>query len=110
MTTCMPTSRNWAYAMGLLHEEAGELQGKVDKAIRKGKAVINANQLCLLGDSAENAELRENMVKELGDVMWAAACIAEVLGIPLEVICQRNLDKLADRKNRGTIDGAGDNR
>lgn len=108
MTTCLPTSHNFYYALGLLHEESGELQGKVDKAVRKGKAVINANQLNLVGTTQENAELMDAIIKETGDVMWAVACIADVLGINLETICKQNLEKLAQRKANGTIDGKGD--
>ncbi len=110
MSTCMPTSHNIVYALGLLHEEAGELQGKIDKAVRKGRAIINENQLVLTGTTEQNAELMDAMVLELGDVAWAVACIAEVLGVPLEVVCQRNLDKLASRKQRDKIDGEGDYR
>lgn len=110
MTTCMPTCSNWSYAAGLLHEEAGELQGKINKAIRRSKAVINGNHLALIGTPEENEALKAEMKKELGDVMWAAACIAQCMGWELEDVCWRNLEKLASRKERGVIDGQGDNR
>ena len=47
---------------------------------------------------------------ELGDILWFAAGIAEVMGWILEEVAQENIDKLASRKERGVIDGNGDNR
>ena len=47
---------------------------------------------------------------ELGDIMWFAAGIAEVMGWTLEEVAQENIDKLASRQKRGVIDGDGDNR
>lgn len=108
MKTCMHSSANWTYMSGLLHEEAGELQGKFDKAIRKGLVAIDDNQLVPLGTPAQFSEVLAAMKKELGDVMWACAGIASVLGWSLEDVCQENLTKLAARKEAGTIDGAGD--
>lgn len=42
--------------------------------------------------------------------MWQLAGVCTVLGFSLDDVCQQNLDKLAGRKNRGVIDGNGDNR
>lgn len=47
---------------------------------------------------AQGHELdREHLIKELGDVAWYIAEIAHVLGVPLEEVLQKNIDKLRQR-------------
>jgi translation initiation factor IF-2 len=53
---------------------------------------------------------KEEIKKELGDVLWFVSEIATNLGISLEDVAHKNLDKLASRKERGVIHGSGDNR
>jgi hypothetical protein len=36
--------------------------------------------------------------------------MAKEIGVPLNTIMQMNLEKLNDRKERGTLQGSGDNR
>lgn len=48
--------------------------------------------------------------KELGDVMWMVAAIADDNGLSLSEIAEHNIAKLIDREQRGVIDGSGDNR
>ena len=55
-------------------------------------------------------ERRTAMTKELGDVLWYCANLAHELGTTLEDVAQGNLDKLFSRKERGTLQGSGDNR
>jgi len=74
--------------------EAGELGNYVKKLYRDG----------------DNAELREKIGKELGDVMWYAARMASALGVNLEATISENRAKLESRKERGVIAGSGDNR
>ena len=50
------------------------------------------------------------IIKELGDVLWYDALIAEYLGFDFASVAQANLDKLSSRKSRGKISGSGDNR
>ena len=88
---------NYLYPALGLAEEAGEVAGKYAKAIRDNHGVIDHDR--------ETA-----IVKELGDVMWFVAELATCLGVKLEDIAQKNLDKLASRKERGVIHGSGDNR
>ena len=47
---------------------------------------------------------------ELGDILWFVAMLAERLDTDLSTIAQNNLNKLADRANRGKLKGNGDNR
>lgn len=40
---------------------------------------------------------KDKLVKELGDVCWYLAISAEALGVTLEEVMQRNVDKLLER-------------
>jgi len=84
------------WVMGIAGE-AGEIVEKWKKAVayREGKF-----------DEAQLADFK----KELGDVVWYIAVLAESLGWTLEEVMQLNVKKLADRKKRDVIKGAGDNR
>lgn len=110
MTTRMDTCNNIIYMLGLLHEEASELQGKFNKAQRKGLIRYEDNNVVWQGTLEEYKEFQMECHKELGDVCWAVAGIAEMFGWELGEVMQTNLDKLADRRRRGVIDGKGDNR
>ena len=114
MATCMPSCDNVSYMLLNLVGEVGELASKIAKDIRKGNAQIGgkgvANDLMPDMPFDEWFERQEEYKKELGDIMWQAAGVANVLGWDLESVCQGNLDKLADRQIRGKIDGEGDNR
>ena len=44
---------------------------------------------------------REALIKELGDVAWYLAETAYALGVPLEDVLQRNIDKLRARYPQG---------
>ena len=88
---------SWVYPALGLAEEAGEVAGKFAKIVRDD-----------IGEIEE--EKKQAIIKELGDVCWFVAEIAYVLDVSLEEIMQKNLDKLASRKQRGVIHGNGDER
>ena len=53
---------------------------------------------------------REDIAKELGDVLWYVAVLADYLDLSLDDIATANLAKLASRQERGVLGGNGDNR
>lgn len=77
--------------------EAGEIANKVKKILRDSS-----------GEMQEDA--RQNLISELGDVLWYIAALATDLNIELAEVASKNIEKLNSRKNRGTIGGSGDNR
>lgn len=81
-----------------LTNEAGEVAGKIKKIIR--------------GDSGSEItkDKKEDIKKELGDVLWYLSQLATELEISLDDIATTNLVKLANRQQNGTIKGSGDNR
>ncbi|HTJ73508.1 MAG TPA: nucleoside triphosphate pyrophosphohydrolase family protein [Verrucomicrobiae bacterium] len=77
--------------------ESGEIAEKVKKIVRDhGSDFSKLN--------------KDDLVKELGDVLWYVAVLADHFDIAFEEVAARNIAKLADRKNRGLISGSGDNR
>ena len=61
-------------------------------------------------DSDEAAVEVHVLMKELGDVLWYVAVLADYFGLKLEDIGHQNIAKLADREHRGVLGGSGDNR
>lgn len=114
MTTCTESSMNDTYLLFGLVAEVGELADKVAKAKRKDIITIDDDDILPLVlpriTHNEYGEFEVGFLKELGDVLWFVAMIAEHSGVTLENLAQSNLDKLADRAKRGVIVGDGDNR
>lgn len=110
METCLPTSQNVSYMLLGLTEEVGELCGKVSKAVRKGQVTIEGNALWSHMEDDAYQEWEDAVVKEGGDVLWMLSGLFAVLGVDLDLVASENLRKLASRRQRGVIDGAGDNR
>ena len=77
--------------------EAGEVADKVKKVLRDRDGVFDA-------------EVREGLKLELGDVLWYVAQLASELGFDLNGIAAANLAKLASRAERNVIGGSGDQR
>ncbi|MEM3791611.1 MAG: nucleoside triphosphate pyrophosphohydrolase family protein [Candidatus Micrarchaeaceae archaeon] len=78
--------KKWSlfYPALALSGEVGELNNKIKKVIR------------------DNAELdKEEVVLELGDILWYVAAIADDLEIGLEEVARKNIEKLRKRQENG---------
>lgn len=113
----MPSCENISYMLLNLVGEVGEFASKVAKAVRKDQVKIgwweegkeaDENDLIPTGSFAEWNELKEELKKELGDILWQTAGVAYAMNWTLEEVGLGNLDKLAKRKEAGTIVGNGD--
>ena len=92
-TAIYPEDKALEYLTSGLTGEVGELMSKVAKWYRK-----------------DNAYPHTAILDELGDILWFVSELARVHNCELSVLAQRNLDKLASRKERGALKGNGDNR
>jgi|TARA_B110000285_G_scaffold80078_1_gene92440 NTP pyrophosphatase (non-canonical NTP hydrolase) len=90
-TAIYPKERAIEYLTLGLTGEAGEVANKVKKVIRDGSSP-------------------DDIIHELGDVLWYLAMLATELGYSLDTIADKNLWKLANRKTRNVLGGSGDNR
>jgi NTP pyrophosphatase (non-canonical NTP hydrolase) len=80
-----------------INGESGEIAEKVKKIIRdKGGRVSAAD--------------KQELGREIGDVLWYLAVFAHHLGIKFDDVAADNLHKLADRQKRGRLQGSGDHR
>lgn len=82
--------------------------------------------LGLVGETGEVAEKAKKIVrdqgsdfsrwdtgdigKELGDILWYVAVLADHFGLSLDDVAADNVAKLADRQRRGVLGGSGDDR
>lgn len=80
------------------------ISGEASEIAEKWKKIIIYEK----GDISPDR--REELAKEIGDVLWYLATFAECLGLSLADIAEANIDKLTNRKERGVIPGEGDNR
>lgn len=116
MATCMPSCNNISYMLLNLVAEVGEFSGKLAKVIRKkqvsigGQTSINRNRLMVIDDDFDVLTFDQELRKEAGDILWQFAGLCRVMGWKLNDVGCENLIKLADREQRGVIDGDGDNR
>jgi NTP pyrophosphatase (non-canonical NTP hydrolase) len=53
---------------------------------------------------------KQELAKELGDVLWYVSQIASELELNLSDVANMNIEKLSSRKNREQLSGSGDNR
>jgi NTP pyrophosphatase (non-canonical NTP hydrolase) len=97
--TCLLSANNLNYLVTGLSAEAGEVAGKYAKYIRDCSTDIH-----------DYTKLRGELIKELGDVLWFVAVMAENLDHSLEEVAQANIDKLYSRQQRGVLKGSGDER
>lgn len=85
-----------AQLLGLVGE-AGEVAEKFKKIYRDKNGVMTDDD-------------KQEMVKELGDVLWYVSVVGTYLGISLQDVAEANIEKLASRQKRGKLGGSGDNR
>ena len=78
-------------------DEVGEVLGKVKKVYRDK-------------DGSMEAQDKYAIAQELGDVLWYLSETSFQLGFDLSLVAALNIEKLADRADRGVIGGSGDNR
>ena len=96
-TAIYPKDRELEYLTLGLTSEAGEVAGKVKKVIRDNNGVVTP-----IG--------KQQLVDELGDVCWYLTRLCDYFDISLTELLECNFQKLSARKNKGTIQGSGDNR
>jgi NTP pyrophosphatase (non-canonical NTP hydrolase) len=88
---------NWVYPVLGLAGETGEVIEKLKKVMRNDNMVLTD-------------EFRENIKKELGDVLWYLAQVTTEMGLKLDDVATTNIDKLQSRLARGVIKSEGDDR
>ena len=77
--------------------ESGEVADKFKKILRDQGGELNDYD-------------REELTLELGDVLWYVATIARYMGVPLDEVAEKNLEKAESRMLRGKLHGSGDHR
>lgn len=77
--------------------EAGEVAEKAKKIVRDQESDFSKLDL-------------DDFQKELGDILWYVAVLANYFDISLDEIGKKNIAKLASRLERGALQGSGDNR
>lgn len=113
MSTCMDSCNNYSYMMDNLAAEVGEFSGKIAKAKRKKMIRFTEDGNIEFTEDVtigEGLDFHTELMKEAGDILWQLSGLCHVFGWSLADVGQGNLDKLASRKQRGVIDGSGDNR
>jgi len=83
-------------ALGLCGE-AGEVAEKIKKVLRDGGSFTNPKTVVAIA-------------KELGDVLFYIAAIADNLGLTMDDVGNINLEKLRMRRKANTLKGNGDDR
>ena len=89
--------RGFVYPLIGLQGETGEVSEKIKKVFRDDGGKLTK-------------EKREEIKKELGDVLWYLAQLSTELNIKFSDVVLENIKKLSSRKVRGTLHGDGDNR
>lgn len=82
--------------LGLVNE-AGEVAGKIKKLMRDDNGQLSQERF-------------EDIISELGDVLWYVTAVADDLGVTVSDIFYENFTKLKSRQERGMIKGSGDHR
>jgi NTP pyrophosphatase (non-canonical NTP hydrolase) len=77
--------------------EAGEVAEKLKKVIRDGNSNLTY-------------EKSQDILKELGDVLWYISQLSRELGFTMEEVAKGNITKLTSRMERNVLGGSGDSR
>lgn len=96
-TAIYPTDYRLLYPVLGLSGETGEIAEKVKKVIRDKGGIVTD-------------EFKDDLKKELGDVLWYLSAIASDLNLTLDEIATANYEKLKSRQERNKLQGSGDNR
>jgi NTP pyrophosphatase (non-canonical NTP hydrolase) len=88
---------NFIYPTLGLAGESGEVAEKIKKVLRDDNNIVSS-------------EKKEELKKELGDVLWYLTQISTELGLSMEEVAAFNIEKLQSRKQRNILGGSGDNR
>jgi NTP pyrophosphatase (non-canonical NTP hydrolase) len=101
-------------ALTTAHNNPDPLMGKTIWAMgvagEAGEVLEKWKKIVAYKDGKISDEDLQELAKELGDVVWYIAVFAQSLGLTLDDVMQRNVEKLKSRKDRGVIKGQGDNR
>lgn len=117
-TAIYPREIGIAYTALGLAGEAGEIANKVKKLYRD-KNLLNVDlengykgwgSLDVSSKDIIISTEKDNIKAELGDVLWYVVALAQEFDLSLEEIMQHNIEKLLGRRERGTLQGSGDNR
>lgn len=90
---CLPI----VYPILGMNGEAGEAAEKVKKCLRDKNGIFNNN-------------IKQNILKELADVLWYIWATADDMGFTLEDVMKTGIKKVKSRQETNTVHGSGDNR
>jgi NTP pyrophosphatase (non-canonical NTP hydrolase) len=96
-TAVYPEKMGLSYTTLGLVGEAGEIANKVKKVYRDH-------------DGEVPEPVRKELEDELGDVLWYLAMMCFELGLDFDAVAIKNIEKLESRRERGVLQGSGDNR
>lgn len=75
-----------------------------------GEALDKWKKILVYQNGVASDQDKQELTKELADVVWYVAVLAHELGVSLDDLMQQNLEKVASRQKRGVLRGQGDNR
>jgi NTP pyrophosphatase (non-canonical NTP hydrolase) len=90
-------SPGWLYYVLGAAEETGEMVGKIKKLFRDRNGIVDD-------------EFRSMLTKEMGDIQWYLARLADQFDIEFNNVAKENINKLLSRLERGKLHGDGDER